>query len=550
MAFGYGLFLWLWYRHLIRDRAVRRLVRRRIACWMFIPIVFNNFELALFSLSARYVDISIVAVVYELYHIGVIWLTAYLFRRERRYRPVTITTLLLMSVGLAGIGFVVFAQTGMFWGLDENSAWSIGRGLGLAVAATVAAACAAYAFRWSVDVGRDMVDRGLAPDDGRADVFCVVAVNLIANAICVPLNLMIGFSFNEDANTSVLLGTVGVAVLGGLFLNSVPSVFWRKANLETRNLGINALGYATPLFSLLWLWCFAFVGVASWQYLVVGTAAVITVNLLVNFEAERRFGFSGLLVALWLCGAFVYVREEIFPRVGVDQWVWTSAGYIETITLSATVFTLLLAFRVARLVTRINSEVNQTFVVYRSIQQLVERNVLSGEILTHVMRIDCSRDDDELQVAYELAMDCLAGVCPLRDADVQMLVSARSELDMLVRSKGQGIGLGELFALVAFAGITVVFGLFSRLDVGGWQRVLVDMFAILLSTVVIFLTVNVWDLQRERGEPKLAFRDEHDGHAVRFFDSGRRRTDVLISVLMGSGIVLTFFVLLTERWVG
>ena len=49
-----------------------------------------------------------------------------------------------------------------------------------------------------------------------------------------------------------------------------------------------------------------------------GTAAIITANLTMNFEAEIRWGFRGLVLALIACGALVYLRDDVFTSLGID----------------------------------------------------------------------------------------------------------------------------------------------------------------------------------------------------------------------------------------
>ena len=529
------------------------MLRRRILCWSFIPMVFNNFELALFSLSARYVDISVAAVIYELYHVGVIWLTVYLFRKEEgTYRQVTFTTLLLMSVGFAGIGFVVFAQTGVFWGLGGLPGWSILWGLLLSVSATVAAACAAYAFKWSRDVGSILVDRGLAESDGSADVFCVVAVNFVANAICIPLNFGIGWGFSEQVNGSVFVGTVGIAVLGGLFLNSVPSVFWRKANLITSNLGVNALGYATPVCSLLWLWIFGFVNVAAWQYLVIGTAAVITINLLINFEAEVRFGFKSLILALWACGAFVYLRDEFLHLLPFGGWLWPRETYLGALGFSATVFILLLTFRVARLAPRTQDEDNRIFALHRNLELLARRGLIAPEASEHLRAIDGSRNAEELRRAYTRVKLCFvqAVAVDLPVADRRLLADAETQLNMTVHSRQQGVDFGELFALIIFGGSTVLLSLLSRPEVSGWTAFLYEVFSALFPAVIIFLIVNVWDLHRDRANLVLTTQQGPEGYGVIFRDPRSRRFEQSVSVVIGLLIIAAYAVLLWYKWIG
>ena len=51
-----------------------------------------------------------------------------------------------------------------------------------------------------------------------------------------------------------------------------------------------------------------------------GTAAIITANLTMNFEAEIRWGFRALVLALIACGALVYLRDDVFTSLGIEPW--------------------------------------------------------------------------------------------------------------------------------------------------------------------------------------------------------------------------------------
>ena len=93
------------------------------------------------------------------------------------------------------------------------------------------------------------------------------------------------------------VGALVIVVAGGIPI-AFAWIAWRKANITTDNLGINALGFVTPIMSLFWLFWIAQARVARWDYLVIGTAAVITANLLISFDAEIRWGFKALILAL------------------------------------------------------------------------------------------------------------------------------------------------------------------------------------------------------------------------------------------------------------
>ena len=93
----------------------------------------------------------------------------------------------------------------------------------------------------------------------------------------------------------------------------------------------------------------------------------------------------------------------------------------------------------------------------------------------------------------------IASAVPQDDPDRQRLNETEAELDMLVRSKQVSPVPGEIFALPVFAGITIFLTMFTRpSDPEGYMRMLLDLFAMRVSWVIIFLMIYSIDLDRER----------------------------------------------------
>ena len=210
----------------------------------------------------------------------------------------------------------------------------------------------------------------------------------IGNFVGALSNGVIGVLMGE----TLALRDAGLTVIGGIFAHAFANICWRSANLLTDNLGINALAYGIPILSLTWLFLFAEVNVPRIDFLIIGAAAIITANLLINFEAEIGFGFKSLILALWGCGAVVYLRPE--------QWIWNSVGYFQVLGLSATVFTLILAFRVARLVGRTSYEDNATFSISRNLDLLARRGIMVDESLHKMLLLDSAPNVEDISAAY------------------------------------------------------------------------------------------------------------------------------------------------------
>ena len=550
------------FPNLLRDMAVdrnseaRRLAResfsfrfrdlswrdRNFGGWSILYGAFGKFSYAFFAMAAGFASIASVAVMYEIWPIVMMVCMVWLFRGSRQYRPASGWFFLMIVASFMGFVLVVWPERTV---LPSSTLFT---GVGIAIlGASIAGSQNAMAFKWADLFGKDLHQTrlyGYSLDS--LLVFGSVFAQCITQFMCVVISIPIAITIGGDISYSL----VAVAFVGGLLSSGLADVLFRAANTIGDNLGVNAISYTTPLFALGWLALFATVEVAKPDYLIMGAMIVVMSNLLINFEAEISWGFKALILALGIFGMVAYLRDGLFGVLQVSDWSWPAGVYFEAVALSATVFTLLLAFRVARLVTRTNAEEHRTFVVFRKLNLLTRRGVVPDDVRDHVIRIGNSQDQAEIQEAYIQARDKIGGVYPLHDADSQMLVDVEVELDTLVRSKQLGLVLGELFALVIFAGITVSLAMFSRPDASGWTRLLADLFAMLISAVIVFLTVNVWDLHRERGTNKLDYRPEHGDYVVRFPDTQRRSTDQLLSVIVGVAIVITYTGLLGHKWLG
>ena len=346
---------------------------------------------------------------------------------------------------------------------------------------------------------------------------------------------------------------LGIAFLAGLVVNTAAGLMWRKANMADDDISFNALGYAIPILALVALFIFNQADITRVDYLILGATAIIVANMLINFEAEVRWSFEALILALGGCGMVVYFRGDIFDWLGVPNWTWSGDGYFGSVALSATVFTLLLAFRVARLVTRTSDEENRTFSVLRKLDSLVRRDVINTEVRQCIMVIDESNTQAVLKEYYLKTREFIASALPQNDADRQALNETEAELDMLVRSKQVSPVLGEIFALLVFAGITIFLTMFTKpSEPEGWIRLLLDMFAMLVSSVIIFLMIYSVDLDRERDAHKLERVSEtgNDSFLLLFPDTEQRLFDQWLSVAVGAMLILVYAGLFAHKWLG
>ena len=553
VAAGILLILLSFYRSVLLNVKVLTSVRRNIKSWFLLLALLNAVEYALFSLSSDFVDVAISAVLFELWPLFFIPLAAWLLREGGRYRKNLRSALSLGAVALAGLVFVVSSQTGGF-NLENTSRPDLIFGVGLALAAAASAACIAFTLRW----GKDFADRlpvNVASKDSTLPLSLFGAV--VVSTVGAVLNAGIGVTLGEKV-ASDLPTYLGYGLLGGVLTQAVAALLLRKANLTTDNLGVNALAYLTPILSLAWLWLFSEIAVASVPYLVIGTAAIVAANLLINFEAERLLGFKALVIFLWACGTVAYLRDQFDWWAA---WVAKSGGYFDVLVVSATVFALILSFRTARLSERIQEEDNRGFALFEELAELERQGVINSEsrISEYVLTIN-RREGRELAAAYGQVHRVLnAALAQAQGAARERLVAAVVELNRLAHSRQRGTNFGEICALFLLAGMVVGIALLSRpAEVSGLTGFLVEMFAMLFPAVILFLGFNVLDLDRERNSRILEPDPEKGGYRAAFGatassgpaaeSSNRRTVEQRISIVIGGALIVAYAGLFLHKW--
>ena len=562
VSVGSLVFIAILYRRLVFNPANLLVIGRRAVDVKLALSVVATFNFALFAWSTRLIDVSVAAILFETWPILLILLMARLFPGGARYREPAPEMLLLLVLSLAGFAFVVVGQAGGFANIQTGGLSALVVGVVLAGAGAVATSFTAFSFRWGTDVVHAIpAEARQGIGEHSLEMFGVLVAFFIANTVAAVLNGYAGMNTGESMDSRTLL----TAFVLGAAINGIANVAWRKANLITDNLGINALANTTPVFSLVWLFLFFQVAPERPDYLIIGAVGIITVNLLINSEAEIRFGFKALLLGLWACGAFVYLRDDVLQYLPFGEWQWPGETYFGALGLSATVFTLLRSFRVARLSTQTQDEDNRLYTLFQNIDLLARRNVIDHSVRDHILAIDYAVTPEELQDAYQKIRGCLAQAVASNPSpeDGSDLAEAETQLNVIAHSRQQGIEFGELFALIIFGGITVFIGLASRPGVTGWIGFLVEMLVVLFSAVIFFLIINVWDLHRDRaGEilekrlyPYQTATDYagpgvvlYEGYGVAFRDAVNRRFEQMTSVVIGLLVTAAFAALLWQKW--
>ena len=281
MAIGCVLALLALYRVLLFDRAVwrvffRRLLSRNMFLWMLAFL-----DLGFFAWSTRYVNISVTTVLFEVWPVVMVVMTAWLFRFDKRYRIVNGRTVFLFGIAFLGVGSVVYSQAGSAIFPIGESGVEFGVGVLLVVIAVMSRSLSAFGFRWSADFGAE-ISEGSGIDRGRCEMFGVVVGMLACCLVNFVLSLVVGVIDLEPMDG----GGAMVGLAGGIVLGGFAAVAWRKANLVTDNLSYNVMVYFTPVVALVLLYAFGLVVDVDLAFLVFGAFAVVIGNIGVYLQID------------------------------------------------------------------------------------------------------------------------------------------------------------------------------------------------------------------------------------------------------------------------
>ena len=309
---GSLIFLLLIFRHTLFDSQNLSVVRDHVLAWkhnkFLILAVITNLNYVMFAWSVKFLDIAVSSVLFDTWPTLVIFLTAWLFRKSGRYRPLSKYMVFLTSVSLVGFLFGLLSQNPGGGGVGGTLTGSTLIGGGLVALGVLSSAFLAFGIKWGADLGSELVARDRCRSlELFGAVFAFLTASSISGVINGAIGLGIGESFSFSRDVAFALGLTlpafAVAILGGVFAQALGGILYRHANFLTNTCGINSVVYATPVLSLCWLYAFGEANVARFDYLAIGATAIIVSNVLINFEGKICWGFRAIISSTAISGS-------------------------------------------------------------------------------------------------------------------------------------------------------------------------------------------------------------------------------------------------------
>ena len=505
----------------LRKEEVKRDILSYSKSRLMVISVIGQCGLVTFAAAIALVDVSIAAILYETWPFFLIPLMAFLFRNSNRYRANLVDTMFFITPAVVGVALVILSQndTNQFL-LAAGQIFRDSRTTFGVIFVVLSAISGAVFLAYTLKMGEVIADNH--PDTekgGMEEIVLAVVMTSICLVIAGGVSCVIGLISSETVSSHQLT----YAIASGLFIDSLAILAFRIANLKTDNIGVNALSFSTPVVALIWLWALSLLKVPHLDYLIIGALGIVAANLLINVDASRRFAYKALVLSLWVFGTIAYFTDGYSTDVPLE--------------LPVTVFILVLAFRVDRLVRRTGQEEEWVFEAFHRIKTLEENEVTTSskgvEALQaasgYLMDIDSYKDTDGLIDAYESTVECLerAAANEIPRGEIREI---RRVVDSLAHSRQQGSRFGE-FVAILITGALIVTGL---MIFNGDRELYGDITSFLLSSVVVFLLFNIADLQRDRRDETLKVKGGR--YIVNFEGVGDREKQQYVS--MGTSVLI------------
>ena len=527
VGIGVGAVILRMKREFLLNPAVIEDIKSHCKTWLMLVSVIGLCGFALFAWGLVYVDVSVASILYQTWPLFLIVLISFLFKDSQRYLAISASTVIFVILSLGGVALVILShndtpQPVLEIGNDFANYRTL-LGVILVLMAAVGGGASACALKIGALLAEKHPHTEKRETDSREIAFVMVMTCIgliISGGVLCAIGLLVA--------ETVSLHQLCYAIVGGIFVNSIGEVAFRAANLKTDDLGVNALTYATPLVTLIWLWMLSLLDVPHLDYLIIGAMGIVASNLLINAEASKREAYKALVVSLLVFGTIIYFSDGSATNVPLE--------------LPVTIFILVLAFRVDRLARRTHQEEEWVFEAFHRLKFLASKKHISDNAWKLLLDIDRHKSPEDLTRAYmELAGRHLAR--PLenmdRSAESEMM-GIRHLVDKLVHSRQQGANFGEKVA-IALAGSLIVTGL---LFFNGTREFYSEFTSFLLSSVVVFLFFNILDLEKDRTDSileKVEAGEEYAGqYVVKFDDVKSRAGQQTISVVTSAVIVLVF----------
>ncbi len=296
-----GLVFLIWFHRTKKNQTAKETLRAiypKIYTKGFLLLSISRFSGVFFAMSLAYINVAVASILMATEAVIMAAFSARLFSKVGRYQKITAQKWSLLALAFIGVGFVLVSRSENFGEIMRdltNQGAIVGILLVLLSALTVGMGTP-YSLKLGSDISKEA-------SGGLTDEFFFTMAILVATWFVGSLVFIIlAHTANESITDINIYPAVGYGCLA--FLGAALS---RSAFMKTTNLGISAIRYLIPLLSLIWLGLSGLLNVPHFDWLIIGTAAIIIANLLLNFKTNIRPTHKVLIISLWLSATLTYL---------------------------------------------------------------------------------------------------------------------------------------------------------------------------------------------------------------------------------------------------
>ncbi len=263
-------------------RATIELIYSKLYTKNFLLLLTSRLEYILFASALPFIDIAVATVLFATWPLFLVILQGQIFKEYNFYQKITIEKWLLFILAFVGAALVMLSQSPSENLIPSASVFLRSSAIIGIIIVLLAAIAGGMGTPFSMKLGKETSKKiGRSKND---ELFFTIAFMIVAWIAGSLLFLAIGL-LKEESFADI---NIYPTIIFGFLAQGIAVVTFRVANLKTNNLGVNGLGYATPLVALIWLSLASLTSVPRFDLLVIGAVAIIIANLLLNFSPSSR----------------------------------------------------------------------------------------------------------------------------------------------------------------------------------------------------------------------------------------------------------------------
>lgn len=314
------------------------------------------------------------------------------------------------------------------------------------------------------------------------------------------------------------------------------------------------------------------------------------------FQEEYLFDrVKALSHWIWISLTIVVFRDpkqvykDISKDISIEMWDLSYLEYWSMLGICATVFALILSFRINRLNEIERYEVSEFLHLHRYAAHYYEDEILKEEesidLCKNLQKFQTSnkmRHIDKyynecfkivwnayIRTQYRKEKEVSRNTGKFTAAQNEIADRARSLLDFYIRldrfadARQNGRGFSELFALGVFCILTIVISLLVKPDqiqgnTSKWVSFITDITTICFSTIIYYLFTNVFERRKRRDTSRMKevikdgyYTNKHSKvWRFNFFYTKDSKPDRIAFILVFSIIIFTIIMSLGFKWFG